>query len=59
MNKLEQVIANLTLSDALEYQSITDKWCFVQDSFAGPNGLKNSCVEAIEDALDAILAAQK
>jgi HD superfamily phosphohydrolase YqeK len=54
---LDQVLASLTIEQAKQWQTETDKWVYVADNILEQAGLRaiDKTVNAVEDALDALL----
>jgi hypothetical protein len=58
MSKLHQIVLTLTLAQAQEWQALTDKWVFIDDTILAANDLRanNYTIGAIESAFETLLA---
>jgi hypothetical protein len=61
MTKLEQTIKSLTLGQAKEWYSTTDKWLYIDYNILTDAGLKTNdrTVGAVEDAFNFMLAMEE
>lgn len=61
MTKLEQTIKGLTLHQAWEWYSTTEKWLYIDYNILTDAGLKanDKTVKAIEEALEFLLAMEE
>ena len=56
--KYQELIASLTIEDAVRYSNVTDKIIWIEYNLLDPNDLPRRLAESVEDVLIGLLEAK-